>query len=127
MLAFLALTLQPALAGVAFACGAPEHHGHDMAAVWPQVPGEGAASHHSWPADLDDAAPVSDRQGWHPTGCAGCGETGSHCCSSPFLVPAAIAVSDTPEAAREVFVDEDRHLASRPFDGPFRPPRTIPL
>jgi hypothetical protein len=126
LLALLAaLAFQPALAGVAFACGLSGHHGHDMASLAQHAHTGGSGLPPS--TDAHGVAPVSHHDDGHPAGCAGCGEAGSHCCSSLFLTPAFAFPTHAPPGAREVFVDETRAVVSRPFDGPFRPPRTIPL
>jgi hypothetical protein len=128
LFAFLvALVLQPALTGVAMACAAPSHDGHGQVAIASHTHANAPGSHDARAADAHAAAPASDGHGGHPTGCAGCGEAGSHCCSSLFLIPASVSPTRAPSGAREIRVDDTRTIASRPFDGPFRPPRTIPL
>jgi hypothetical protein len=123
----VALAFQPALAGIAMACAAPSHHGHDRAAIASHAHADASGSNHRMSADVHAATPIRDDNGGHPAGCAGCGEAGSHCCSSLFLIPASVAPTRAPPGAREIRVDDTHAIASRPFDGPFRPPRTIPL
>ena len=128
LLALLAaLAVQPALAGVAMACATPSHHGHDQVATTSHTHPDASGLHHALAADTHAAAPASDDHGVHPAGCAGCGEAGSNCCSSLFLVPTSASPTRAPPGARETRVDDTHAIASRPFDGPFRPPRTIPL
>jgi hypothetical protein len=127
LLAFLvALAFQPVLAGIALACPAPGHQA-DNATITSHVHADAFAQHRPMTADAHVAAPGGDHHGGHLAGCGGCGEAGSYCCSSLFLVAASVSPTRAPPGAREISVDEALAIASRPFDGPFRPPRTLPL